>query len=143
MSSKGIVLPPVTLSDLRGTEAANKMKASTKEGKAKIEKSAKEFEAVLMSHWLDQAQQSFATVPGTDPDQEDDPGRDQYHSLAMQAIGTALSGGRGGLGIASMVAKHLEASKGQSQASATSIETKGLAIDPAVGHGLVVPKVKK
>jgi Rod binding domain-containing protein len=108
MSTNGIVLPPVNISDLRGTDAANKLKASTHGGNAKVEKSAKEFEAVLLSHWLDQAQQSFATVPGSDKDEESDPGRDQFHSLAMQAVGTALSGGRGGLGIAAMVAKHLE-----------------------------------
>lgn len=113
MSSNGVILPPVSFSDVRDTAAANKMKASAQPadknqaGNAKIEKSAKEFEAVLLGHWLDQAQQSFATVTGSDPDEDEDPGRDQFHSLAMQSIGTALSGGRGGLGIAAMVAKHL------------------------------------
>jgi len=111
VSSTGMILPPVNVSDVRGTEVADKLKASRHAGAAKIEKSAKEFEAVLLSHWLDQAQQTFATVPGSDSDEDDDPGRDQFNSLAMQSLGAAMSGGRGGLGIASMVAKHLEGTK--------------------------------
>jgi len=132
MSSNGLILPPVSVSEIRGSNAADKLKGSVQQGNAKIEKSAKEFEAVLLSHWLDQAQQSFATVPGSNPDEDDDPGRDQYHSLAMQAVGAALSGGRGGLGIARMVARHLET-------SAISKETKQLSVaDPQT-----VPEGKK
>ena len=122
MSSNGIILPPVGLSDVRGTEAASNLKASTKAGNEKIEKSAKEFEAVLLSHWLDQAEKSFATVPGADPDKDTDSGRDQYQSLAMQAVGTALSGSRGGLGIAKMVASHLEAARKSDPSNALTLK---------------------
>ena len=62
-----------------------------------------------MGHWLEQAQQSFATVPGGDPNDEPSLGKDQFQSIAMQAVASALSGRNGGLGIAHMVAKHLEA----------------------------------
>ena len=107
MSSISTITPPISLSDVRGTQAADKLK-NADATKAKIEKSAKDFESVLMGHWLEQAQQSFATVPGGDSN-EDSLGKDQFQSMAMQAVAGALSGRHGGLGIASMVAKHLEA----------------------------------
>ena len=104
--SSNIIMPPVSLSDVRGTQATEKLK-NTDPKSDKIQKSAKEFEAVLLSHWLEQAEQSFASVPGSDSDPDADPGKDQFHAIAMQAVGTALAGSRGGLGIATMVAKHL------------------------------------
>jgi Rod binding domain-containing protein len=122
MSSNGMISPSVSLSDLRGGQAIDKLKKSTiagkdtAAGKEKIQKSAREFEAVLLSHWLEQAEQSFATVPGGDKEEED-PGHDQFTAMAMQSVATSLSGSRGGLGIAAMVAKHLQAtqSKGSSE----------------------------
>ncbi len=98
----------VTLAEVRGTQAADRLKTADPKDSAKIRKSAHDFEAVLLSHWLEQAEQSFASVPGSDKDQDADPGRDQFHSIAMQAVATALSGAHGGLGIASMVEKGLE-----------------------------------
>jgi Rod binding domain-containing protein len=109
VSSISTITPQISLSDVRGTQAAEKLK-NADASKAKIEKSAKDFESVLMGHWLEQAQQSFATVPGGDPNEEPSLGKDQFQSIAMQAVAAALSGHHGGLGIASMVAKHLEAS---------------------------------
>jgi len=108
VSSIGSITPQISLSDVRGTQAADKLK-NADATKAKIEKSAKDFESVLMGHWLEQAQQSFGTVPGGDPNEEPSLGKDQFQSIAMQAVAGALSGHKGGLGIASMVAKHLEA----------------------------------
>jgi Rod binding domain-containing protein len=143
VSSKGIILPPISVSDVRSSEASEKMKASTQGGRAKIEKAAKDFEAVLLSHWLDQAQQSFATVPGgeSDSDKDEDPGRSQFSSLAMQSIGTALSGGRGGLGIAAMVARHLEAKNQSSEP--TPMQTKDLHNSTAPSITVGSPEVKK
>ena len=109
MSSTSLITPAVSLSDLRGTQAAEKLKNADPANAAKIQKSAREFEAVLLSHWLEQAEQSFATVPGSDGEPDQDPGKDQFHAIAMQAVGGALTGGHGGLGIAAMVAKHLQA----------------------------------
>jgi Rod binding domain-containing protein len=108
VSSISTITPQISLSDLRGTQAADKLK-NAEATKTKIEKSSKDFESVLMGHWLEQAQQSFATVPGGDPDEEPSLGKDQFQSIAMQAVASALSGRNGGLGIAHMVAKHLEA----------------------------------
>ena len=46
---------------------------------SKIEKGAKEFEAMLLTTWLQQAEQSIATVPGAEDD-EDAAGREQMMS---------------------------------------------------------------
>jgi Rod binding domain-containing protein len=108
-SSVSVIAPPVSLADVRGTQAANKLKdANSGVDSDQIKKSAREFEAVLLSHWLEQAEQSFATVPGSEEDQDAVPGHDQFQAIAVQAIATSLSGRSGGLGIASLVTKHLE-----------------------------------
>jgi len=74
--------------------------------KAKIEKAARDFEGVLLGQWLEQAEKSFATVPGGDPDQQTDPGHDQLQSIALQSLAGKLTRS-GGLGIASMIVKNL------------------------------------
>lgn len=73
----------------------------------KIDKSAKQFEAMLLSTWLQQAEQSFATVPGAEDD-EDAAGRDQMMSMGVQSLGQSLADS-GGIGIARMIAKALHA----------------------------------
>ena len=73
----------------------------------RIEKSAKEFESMLLSSWLQQAEQSMATVPGAE-DEEDSTGKDQMMSLGVQSLSTALVAS-GGIGIASMITKALHA----------------------------------
>jgi len=80
----------------------------------RIEKSAKEFESMLLSSWLQQAEQSMATVPGAE-DEEDSTGRDQMMSLGVQSLSTAMVAS-GGIGIASMIAKalHVRADKADS-----------------------------
>lgn len=74
--------------------------------KAKAQKAAQDFESVLIGQWLEQAEKSFATVPGGDPDQQADPGHDQLQSIALQSLASNLTKS-GGLGIASMLVKHL------------------------------------
>jgi len=143
MSSTRIVMPTVSLSDLRGTQAAEKLKNTDSSNSAKIQKSAREFEAVLLSHWLEQAERSFASVPGSDQDPDQDPGKDQFHAIAMQAVGGALTGGHGGLGIAAMVAKHLQAQATHKESAVTSLELKDLHTAPLSVKPLAAPKVKK
>jgi Rod binding domain-containing protein len=70
---------------------------------ARIDKGAKEFEAVLVGSWLQQAEQSFATIPGADDDNQD-VGRDSMMSLGVQTLATSLAAS-GGIGIGKMVAK--------------------------------------
>ncbi len=81
---------------------------------AKIDKGAKEFEAVLVGSWLQQAEQSFATVPGADDGQ--DVGRDSMMSLGVQTLATSMAAS-GGIGIANMVGKamHAAAAKADGQ----------------------------
>jgi Rod binding domain-containing protein len=144
MSSTSLITPPVSLSELRGTQAAEKLKnTSTQHSSAEIQKSAKEFESVLLSHWLEEAQKSFATVPGSDQDPDADPGHDQFQSIAMQAVATAMSGNHGGLGIASMVAKHLEAAKANHLDPSNQLKIKGLHETPILVKPLGTPEVAK
>ncbi len=78
------------------------------QGKAddgKIEKSAQEFESMLLSTWLQQAEQSMATVPGAEDD-EDAAGRDQMMSLGVHSLATSLAAS-GGIGIGKMIANAL------------------------------------
>jgi Rod binding domain-containing protein len=79
----------------------------------KIEKSAKEFESMLLSNWLQQAEQSMASVPGADDD-EDAGARDQMMSLGVQSLATAMTNS-GGIGIAAMIAKALHSAAGSQQ----------------------------
>ena len=88
----------------------------------KIEKGAKEFEAILVGSWLQQAEQSFATLPGAEDDQ--DPGRDSMMSLGVQTLSTSMAAS-GGIGIAKMISKamHAAADKGSGQAEASANQT--------------------
>jgi Rod binding domain-containing protein len=81
---------------------------------AKIEKGSKEFEAILVGSWLQQAEQSFATVPGADDDQ--DPGGEQMMSLGVQQLATAMAA-NGGLGIGKMIAKAMHHNAERANAS--------------------------
>ncbi len=76
---------------------------------SKIEKSAKEFEAILLGSWLQQAEKSFATVPGGDDDEDADAGKEQLLGIAMQSLGTAMAES-GGIGIAKIIARQLHKS---------------------------------
>ena len=94
-----------TLDESSGSRAIRDLKGMPSD-KEKIEKSARDFESILIGQWLDQAERSFGTVPGSDPDQTD-PGHDQLQGIATQSLAQAIAKS-GGLGIASMVAKGLE-----------------------------------
>jgi Rod binding domain-containing protein len=95
------------LNQARGTEAAHNLQAQAKSGdRAKIEKAARDFESILVGKWLEDAEKSFATVPGDDPDEKQDSGHDQYQSLAIQSLASGLTKS-GGLGIAAMIVKRL------------------------------------
>jgi Rod binding domain-containing protein len=74
---------------------------------AKIDKGAKEFEAVLVGSWLQQAEQTFATIPGADDDNQD-VGKDSMMSFGVQSLATSLAAS-GGLGIGKMIAKAMHA----------------------------------
>lgn len=77
--------------------------------KAKIEKSARDFESILIGQWLEHAEKSFATVPGEDPNKKNqDAGQEQMQSIAFHSLAEGMTKA-GGFGIASMISKYLEA----------------------------------
>jgi len=79
----------------------------------KIEKSAREFESMLLSNWLQQAEQSMATVPGADDD-ENAGAREQMMSLGVQSLANSMTAS-GGIGIASMISKALHSAADRQQ----------------------------
>jgi Rod binding domain-containing protein len=74
---------------------------------ARIDKGSQEFESVLIGSWLQQAEQSFGTVPGSDED-EDAAAREQMMSFGVQSLATSLAAS-GGIGIGKMIAKAMHA----------------------------------
>lgn len=90
--------------------------ATTKED-AKIDKAGHDFESLLLTSWLQEAEQSFATVPGTDEEEESDSGKQQYMSLGMEALGKAMAAS-GGVGIAKMITSQLHKSEEKEDAKA-------------------------
>jgi Rod binding domain-containing protein len=72
----------------------------------KIEKSAKDFESILLGNWLQHAEESFGSVPGGENDDDADPGKDQFQAIAMQSLGSSMTAA-GGIGIAKMIAQQL------------------------------------
>ncbi|MDR3746433.1 MAG: hypothetical protein P4K80_09915 [Acidobacteriaceae bacterium] len=111
---------------------------------AKIEKGAKDFEAVLVGSWLQQAEQSFATVPGADDGQ--DVGRDSMMSLGVQTLATSMAA-TGGIGIGKMVAKAMHAAaekvEGQTPASGSKPTSTLLAAETLVHAQRIQEKYEK
>jgi Rod binding domain-containing protein len=93
---------------------------------AKIDKSSQQFEAILVGTWLNEAQQSFASVPGGDSDR--DTGGDQMMSLGVQSLSTSLAAS-GGLGIGKMIAKAMHAAADRETAADSA------SAPPTVGQG--------
>ena len=79
---------------------------SAAETNTKIEKSANDFESILLGSWLQQAEQSFGSLPGGDDDDDADVGKEQFQGIAMQSLGNSMTAA-GGIGIAKMIAKQL------------------------------------
>ncbi|MGA2921210.1 MAG: rod-binding protein [Candidatus Sulfotelmatobacter sp.] len=138
MSDFRIAAQPIDISTL--TQAKSDLAAkslrnpSTKGSSSKIDKAAHDFESILVGQWLEKAEKSFATVPGADPDQDQDSGHDQFQSIACQYLAQGLTK-NGGFGIAAMISKHL-----------TAVEAKrtGNGAKPAGGISSqsVAPKLK-
>jgi Rod binding domain-containing protein len=103
----------------------------------KIERSASEFESILLASWLESAEKSFATAPGGDDDKDADPGKNQFQSYAVQAVATALTKA-GGIGIAAMIASGLTKRAAAEQQS-DPVGTKSTS--PALGPSAVKVKM--
>lgn len=85
----------------------------------RIVKAGKDFESILLGSWLQQAEQSFATVPGGDGQEEDDAGKDQFQGIAMQALAGSLTAS-GGIGIAKMITERLRSHHTDAHGAAVS-----------------------
>ena len=101
-SISGVVIGPLASSGSLVIRQA----ASQATENSKIEKSAKDFESILLGSWLQQAEQSFGSVPGGDGDEDEDSGKEQFQGFAMQSLGTSMTAS-GGIGIAKMISTQL------------------------------------
>ena len=72
----------------------------------KNEKTARDFEAMLLTPVLDSLQKTFA---GTSED-DNIPGASDYRQMATAALAQAIAA-RGGIGIAQLILRHLEPPK--------------------------------
>jgi Rod binding domain-containing protein len=93
---------------------------------AKIEKSAKDFESLLLGGWLQQAEQSFAKLPGGDDEEDADAGSGELQGIAMQSLGTAMTEA-GGIGLAKMISRQLHKVEDNAAVSAEKGNSANLA----------------
>jgi len=114
MSDLNGITAAITTQDLSQARSAQVMRMMQEQAKStdtqKIDKTAREFEGILLGEWLQQAEKSFASVPGGDSGQNTDPGHDQLQSIGCEFLGGALSKA-GGIGIAKMISQHLKAAE--------------------------------
>lgn len=101
---------------LKNARAATSVSAASKLD-AKTEKAGKDFESVLLGSWLQQAESTFASVPGGDGEEDEDAGKDSFQGIAMQALAGSLTAS-GGIGIAKMITQHLRTAQAQLNAVA-------------------------
>lgn len=73
---------------------------------AKIDKSSRDFESILLNNWAQGAYATFGSVPGGDSGDSDDSGQ-QYKGMAIQSLSAAMVG-VGGIGIAKLVSQQLK-----------------------------------
>ena len=90
------------------TTAEASPESQTGAATGKLQKAAREFEAILLQSWLEKMNQGLGTPEGQDP------AHDTVTSLGMQAIAGALAQ-RGGIGIAAMILRQLQPSSAQMQ----------------------------
>ena len=65
-------------------------------------KAARDFEAALIQSLLESLEKTFGSIPG----ENSCPGADDYNYLGTEALAQAIAG-RGGFGIANLIAQHL------------------------------------
>lgn len=75
----------------------------------RVSDASQQFESLLLGQWLQEAESSFGSIPGS---QDDDPSSAQMKEFAMQHLATEITR-RGGIGIAKMVDTALTKSAGE------------------------------
>jgi Rod binding domain-containing protein len=105
----GAISTQVSLQQARESQMLQQIdSAKAASDTAKIEKGSKQFESMLLSSWLQQAEKSFASAPGTEDGDDDDAGvRDQMMGMGVQSLADAMVAS-GGIGIAKMIAQAME-----------------------------------
>ncbi len=120
-----------SLNQAEGSQAIRALRGAQSQTatSGKIDKASRDFESILVGEWLNQAEKSFATVPGSDPDQQNDSGHDQFQSIACQSLAQGLSKA-GGFGIAAMISKQLKATQAsQQQAAQADTDNSGTQVE--------------
>jgi Rod binding domain-containing protein len=120
----GSLNPQQSVLQARQDQLVQQMQSPEKLSDDKIDKGAKEFESILLGTWLQQAEQSFTTLPGAGDDDKD-VASDSVMSFGVQALSTSMAAS-GGIGIAKMVAKamHAAADKANPHAPAEAGQAK-------------------
>jgi len=106
VSAFGVIPPTLTGPLSNPASLVIRQAGSAASVNTKIEKSAHEFESILLGSWLQQAEQSFGSLPGGGDDDDADAGKEQFQGMAMQSLGTSMTAA-GGIGIAKMISKQL------------------------------------
>ena len=119
---------------LKRTQSAATGDASSSREDAKIAKAGTDFESILLGSWLQQAESTFAKVPGGDGEDDSDSGKDQFQGIAMQALAGSMTKS-GGIGIAKMITQHLH-----SAANAEKSNAEKAAVPEKVLRGAEVAK---
>jgi len=91
-----------------------------KQSKEKIHKAGQDFESLLLGQWLQQAEDSFGKLPGSDEDEDGDAGNSSMQGIAMQSLGQAMAAS-GGIGISRMITSQLD----QKAAAQVALSQKG------------------
>jgi Rod binding domain-containing protein len=124
-----------SLSQAQGDLAIKGLRSpAAKDNPSKIDKAAHDFESILVGQWLEKAEKSFATVPGSDPDQSNDSGHDQFQSIACQFMAQGLTK-NGSFGIAAMISKRLTAESANQAAANQATSNQTAKSDPQQTSG--------
>lgn len=97
-----------TVTALRAAGTALEPASASNEGR--ITEASQQFESVLLGQWLEEAESSFGSVPGSG---DDDAGGGEMKEFAMQNLATEIVRS-GGIGIAKMVDEALAKTQGLS-----------------------------
>jgi Rod binding domain-containing protein len=145
MSSISDVPAPIASQGLfenRADQLAERL-ARTKPADSKLKSFASQFESILIAKWLEEAENSFAKLPGDEEDAAADPGQDQFRSMALGFLAEGLSSA-GGLGVAAMIVKHLEQRGNAVQGTDNKpVNGNGAAASPAATPVLAPMVIKK
>lgn len=110
------------------TQAAAAQADTGKVVAPRLATAAKQFESVLLGQWLQDAQASFASVPGGDEDS--DSGGQQMQGFATQQLAAGLTA-CGGIGIAKLVQGALAKASEREQNGTTAVATAARASSSA------------